>query len=499
MAIKFDKKLVIMQGLHDEAKATVAMEKGEYGFSCHISGILQDLDKGQYACALKTSEGVQVFLLGMNGRINAKFEILESMGTADTVHCILFLRYKNFDKPYLYGTNGTVKLWEGNMMDGIKREVTRSVAVASLDESTSTPVRVSEQSVPQDRGSTDTALESNPRAREAYTRPTPSFDKDFESVLQLLDTPAYDDTQIASVNFYDLYKDGQFENGMIGEPISQEKAEAHSTHPSTGSVQAQSIPQVPFGDIQFGLVQNPPLQPLEPSAPKGVSPQQAFASSVAYDATVMDKVSGAEFATAKTTVDTSQPSTQSYPTQTVGMGQFEAMQRCHKNTRVEMPRSFGERPSAPTSWNAHSERGSGAFVASAPLPPIVDIPSLQPNNSFVTQSAQKNAPLSFYDRLSVQIEKLFETYQRETELEKLLPDTKWCKIDFDNNGRYYCIGLVGKKPDYICYAVPSPYTPLPPPELDGYCQWLPLQPMHPKGKGYWVLYQDAYSGESVGI
>lgn len=105
--------------------------------------------------------------------------------------------------------------------------------------------------------------------------------------------------------------------------------------------------------------------------------------------------------------------------------------------------------------------------------------------------------LSFYEQIQTQIEELFKKYPRFTDAEKLMPYTKWVKVDYENNGKYYAVGLVGDKPDFICYGVPDKYSAVPPPALDGYCQWFPLNQKQPQGDGLWLMYQDAYSGESV--
>jgi hypothetical protein len=39
----------------------------------------------------------------------------------------------------------------------------------------------------------------------------------------------------------------------------------------------------------------------------------------------------------------------------------------------------------------------------------------------------------------------------------------------------------------------------PPNEFNGLSQWLPLDPDKPEELGYWIIYQDAESGESVEI
>ena len=104
---------------------------------------------------------------------------------------------------------------------------------------------------------------------------------------------------------------------------------------------------------------------------------------------------------------------------------------------------------------------------------------------------------TFYEQMKESIEKLFATGERETRLEDAMPFTRWVRVDYSDNGKYYVVGLIGDKPDYICYGLPAKYTPDPPEETDGKCGWLPLDPSKPEGDGFWLMYQSAETGESV--
>jgi hypothetical protein len=102
----------------------------------------------------------------------------------------------------------------------------------------------------------------------------------------------------------------------------------------------------------------------------------------------------------------------------------------------------------------------------------------------------------FYEKKRDEIEKLFSSRRRVEELEKLLPFSKWVKIDYDA-ARHYVVGVIGVEPDFICYGVPSVYTPTPPSRICGGCVFLPLNPVRPQGEGYWLFYQDAKSGKII--
>ncbi len=107
----------------------------------------------------------------------------------------------------------------------------------------------------------------------------------------------------------------------------------------------------------------------------------------------------------------------------------------------------------------------------------------------------------FYNMISEQLDELFEKYQHETNLEKLIESSKWVKINHEYDNKYYVVGIIYKDNDikYICYGVPGNYNTEPPRELRGYSQWLPTDVADPYNKGYWVMYQDADTGENVYI
>ena len=69
-------------------------------------------------------------------------------------------------------------------------------------------------------------------------------------------------------------------------------------------------------------------------------------------------------------------------------------------------------------------------------------------------------------------------------------------MDFENNVNEYVLGLIydGFDLKYICYGVPGEYENAP--KHLGECQWLPLNPASPSD-GYWVIYQDAATGDRV--
>ena len=112
---------------------------------------------------------------------------------------------------------------------------------------------------------------------------------------------------------------------------------------------------------------------------------------------------------------------------------------------------------------------------------------------------KKEPSNKFYEEMKEQIVTLFENNPSEDYLMQLLPNSKWVKVNIDDNGDYYVLGLIydDDKLKYICYGVPGVYQKYPPRELSGYPVWFPLDENNTEGFGYWLSYQDADSGESV--
>ena len=90
-----------------------------------------------------------------------------------------------------------------------------------------------------------------------------------------------------------------------------------------------------------------------------------------------------------------------------------------------------------------------------------------------------------------QIESLFQEYEQDEQLNKLISNAKFVKIN--ENGERYSIGAIYEDDTikYICYAIKRDYNITPPKELGENYQWLPLDPEDPLSVGYYVVFQDA--------
>lgn len=107
----------------------------------------------------------------------------------------------------------------------------------------------------------------------------------------------------------------------------------------------------------------------------------------------------------------------------------------------------------------------------------------------------------FYDLVSEQVQDLFEKYPAEEKLEALIPNSKWVKVTFNDESSPYVLGLIYDDVSlkYLCYGIPGEFGENPPEQLAEYSQWLPLNPENLNEGGYWVMYQDAVSGDNVRI
>lgn len=100
----------------------------------------------------------------------------------------------------------------------------------------------------------------------------------------------------------------------------------------------------------------------------------------------------------------------------------------------------------------------------------------------------------FYGLISDQIDDLFNKFPSEERLVEIVPNSRWIKVDYDGDGKQYVLGLVYDQNEvkYICYGVPSDKDNAPPSVLESYSQWLETD-----DGGYWVMFQDAKTGENV--
>ena len=110
-----------------------------------------------------------------------------------------------------------------------------------------------------------------------------------------------------------------------------------------------------------------------------------------------------------------------------------------------------------------------------------------------------NSPnTNYYQSARQEIEQILEKFPTEETLEKNLPESRFVKVNYSEN-KYYVVGVIKDKgkEKYVCYGIPAKYSIEPPKELKGFCSFIPLSIFDLTGDGYWMMFQDAITGECV--
>lgn len=104
----------------------------------------------------------------------------------------------------------------------------------------------------------------------------------------------------------------------------------------------------------------------------------------------------------------------------------------------------------------------------------------------------------FYEKIWHKIEEMFDIYQHDSVLEDLVYDSAWIRIPYEDDG-YYVVGVISDdgKPVFICYGIPQDKMTRPDKEIEDSCEWLPIDKTDVSGRGYWLVYQDAMTGENI--
>lgn len=118
---------------------------------------------------------------------------------------------------------------------------------------------------------------------------------------------------------------------------------------------------------------------------------------------------------------------------------------------------------------------------------------------FESCEEQNGFGTAFYETVREQLKTVFLRGTRETELEKVLPFSRFARVNYSID-KYYVVGLIedNGKPKYICYGVPGEYL-NPPEKLKSYASFVPLSLFNLHGNGYYVMFQSAATGEKINL
>ncbi len=117
-------------------------------------------------------------------------------------------------------------------------------------------------------------------------------------------------------------------------------------------------------------------------------------------------------------------------------------------------------------------------------------------NADYGEEFSKESP--YYQSVANNLQEIFDKYPNDDRLNGLFPKSRWVKINYSAD-KYYIVGVIkeNSKEKYICYGVPAVYSKTPPKELKGYCTFIPLSIFDLSGEGFWMMFQDAETGECI--
>ena len=109
-----------------------------------------------------------------------------------------------------------------------------------------------------------------------------------------------------------------------------------------------------------------------------------------------------------------------------------------------------------------------------------------------------NEQSQFLNDIIYQLDEMLNSNPEDDVLNSIIPNSRFVRIASDNP---YVLGVIYENDllRYIAYGVPAQYNTLPPAELSQHYQWLPLNPRDVMSDGYFMIYQDALSGNLVEI
>lgn len=111
------------------------------------------------------------------------------------------------------------------------------------------------------------------------------------------------------------------------------------------------------------------------------------------------------------------------------------------------------------------------------------------------KSEGREGKTQFLGAISASLEELFSLYPVEERLAGVVPFSKWVRVPVESG--YYVVGVISDQEGaarYLAYGVPDKDNASPPDAYHACRGWLPLEE---DGAGYWMMYQDAITGEIV--
>ncbi len=132
---------------------------------------------------------------------------------------------------------------------------------------------------------------------------------------------------------------------------------------------------------------------------------------------------------------------------------------------------------------------------------VIEMSDEESNTKTKSSIKKSNEEQTFFERLSPQINKMFESNIPEDVLNEIIPNSKFCRVEFDDKTGYYVFGIIYDEtsPKYLCYGIPAQKGDKPPKEMSNLYQWFPIDTSDNTGDGFYMMYQDAETGKSISV
>ena len=474
--MQFEKKLIILSGFG--AKGTLGLERNAYGIFATLNVYnLPDLKAGEYRVGLKSPDGIFSRSLGSVGRILVRFQV-EPMQLFD-MHCVVF--DAGTETPLLYGTNAPKKLWAGNLMDGLRSKKVESKKEDKTAVAVSADALYSSKSPEIKNYFFDVIPGGRIEIPQEFSKVEAELSKAAENLLaSARRVTEYNDQALAEVNY--------FEKGFLS--VEQEPSLTYSGHKEISPSELLNPVDRYLCDGKDGEPETvvPPCKGTDRGAALIVETKEAAASKTIPSQETLPWQYVRDYLYRNRTIVEETLNTEQTAQKAGTAGKALKPERTNSEKQTEDTLVQKEENTYPgvKVLNANGKKKPSGSEAAFTVPPV--------SSYRAESSAARMVPESvFYEQIKTQIDSLFGSCERYAVLEELMPETKWVRVNFDDV-RFYVVGLVGTKPDYICYGVPAEYTLLPPAELGDGCRWVPELVDKPEGKGFWLMFQDAATG-----
>ena len=145
-----------------------------------------------------------------------------------------------------------------------------------------------------------------------------------------------------------------------------------------------------------------------------------------------------------------------------------------------------------TGQNAHAESTNQVEGEKKRICPAEDVNAPRVRQPFKTD------PDGYYLAVKADIDRLFQTYPKDSTLVGAFSCSEWVRVKGAANNPQYLVGVLKKegRVHYICYALATEDRNAPPNEIKNVCAFVPSN-VYDDERGFFVIFQSAASGECV--